>query len=1102
MGLLDAIKELYYNGEDRYYHFLDSLDAKGIPVYRIVEPIDKVFPSFALFLIIISILIIALVWFLVTIFFITTVPLSVLVVDSQQNPLPNITVLVEFGDQTVTGTTGVDGKTAPFGIPQNSRAKIVIDRDGFEHFESESFLVETEQTKTVVLLPEGVGPGPGLGEGIPRTIRIVNQQGSPIIGENIHLVFSCINTNITPPQSVTVTSGSVQVIEPPGCNGLIARVTSDSYLTIDSQPIFNDPQSIFLTATQINVDKGNLQVTVLENGVPVTDSIVVVLYDAAGAFSLTQAATVEGVVLFQDLDPGTYKVQTVATDIFGSVSQSNVAVISNQTMSINLSVTASTVGAIKIKVVAEGTNKVIENASVVLLYEDIEIGRQLTSQDSNGFVTFYVSEDVEYDVTVDAKNYCLETRSDIRLSPGSYIVELEPYTASCGGPLLVQVVDQAGKAVSNASVTLANEEHFFLGTAHHLSDLNGMARFTGMPSGTYSAFAYKGTVSGWSDAIFFNKKAGATESIDLTVTMQIPNGILRINVVDKEGQPIPFAQVFFIDTSNNETFGGGARPTDGQGILEFETRADKKVFLIVQKQGFASFVSPEYNILPSTIQEVTIELLPPITKFEIELLGLYQGNLFAPVSSNRSVSLTNGQEYLAKFRVKIPEENSSGSNKANEAGIHLRTGDDTIIEKDLLFLKQTNIPQASIIRSTSFTEDISVDSAAITEGDAKWVNAVWENPLGSVIEADVIIKIKPTAALGEKLSVWYRSWMRVGSSNTKDPVDQSGSDHELYSDAKLARYTVGIGTLCDDTFCFETSIFDPETELNHFLENNFFHAQTKHNYTLTFSIANISERDIDSFRNAELRVKNPEESLLLREYTIFDADPQGSTPIIGVADDYKMPNIDVGDLSPGRQVTGNIAFFTEKLKSGRIVLEIVDTDRKEIVFSREVQILVAADKQLAIRVEPDLLVAGIENDVIFTVTDKDTEEPIENAVVNIRDRFETLLKSSITNSLGKVEMTLPGQAPGEKLFGIAEKPDYNSARVELSVDTDIAEVAPPTIGFGLNSQTQPSDTRIITITNLADFPLIVHAIKINGKFYGLIDEEAMENAIAAFEGTT
>jgi hypothetical protein len=59
LGVLDFFKKLYYKGEDKWYNFLDKLDKK-LPVYKIIDPIDKIVPSFVLFLLFLLFLLILL----------------------------------------------------------------------------------------------------------------------------------------------------------------------------------------------------------------------------------------------------------------------------------------------------------------------------------------------------------------------------------------------------------------------------------------------------------------------------------------------------------------------------------------------------------------------------------------------------------------------------------------------------------------------------------------------------------------------------------------------------------------------------------------------------------------------------------------------------------------------------------------------------------------------------------------------------------------------------------------------------------------------------------------------------------------------------------
>ena len=50
MDFVQILKGIYYNAEDKWYDFLDFLDHKQIPVYKIIDPIDRVVPSFLLFI--------------------------------------------------------------------------------------------------------------------------------------------------------------------------------------------------------------------------------------------------------------------------------------------------------------------------------------------------------------------------------------------------------------------------------------------------------------------------------------------------------------------------------------------------------------------------------------------------------------------------------------------------------------------------------------------------------------------------------------------------------------------------------------------------------------------------------------------------------------------------------------------------------------------------------------------------------------------------------------------------------------------------------------------------------------------------------------------
>ena len=52
MGLVDSLKDFYFRLEDSHYSLLDKIQTK-IPVYAVVDPLDKVVPSFGIILVIV-----------------------------------------------------------------------------------------------------------------------------------------------------------------------------------------------------------------------------------------------------------------------------------------------------------------------------------------------------------------------------------------------------------------------------------------------------------------------------------------------------------------------------------------------------------------------------------------------------------------------------------------------------------------------------------------------------------------------------------------------------------------------------------------------------------------------------------------------------------------------------------------------------------------------------------------------------------------------------------------------------------------------------------------------------------------------------------------
>ena len=114
------------------------------------------------------------------------------------------------------------------------------------------------------------------------------------------------------------------------------------------------------------------------------------------------------------------------------------------------------------------------------------------------------------------------------------------------------------------------------------TDVNGLARFSRMSRGCYAAIAIRGGSFGRSDPAYF--KETDTNSKTLNVSLEIPRGAVRVNVVDETGAPVSFARAELFDDFDNSRLGGDV--TTNEGVYELpasnaNSKADKDVYVRV-----------------------------------------------------------------------------------------------------------------------------------------------------------------------------------------------------------------------------------------------------------------------------------------------------------------------------------------------------------------------------------------------------------------------------------------------------------------------------------------------------------------------------------------
>ncbi|MAG22351.1 MAG: hypothetical protein CL943_03560, partial [Candidatus Diapherotrites archaeon] len=186
------LKDIYYSWEDKWYKFLDKVDEK-VPIYKIIEPVDKIVPSFALILILV---VIALLGIGLTLLSLTSGSVfSVEVLYEDGNPVENATVKAFLeGEEVFSDVTDASGKTGFSGsLPPGSEVELRISREGYED------LVETLTLTNAVTEQKSYLLEIALRE---VTILLKDEFNQPI-REPVTLYFSCRNPNVQAPSSLT-----------------------------------------------------------------------------------------------------------------------------------------------------------------------------------------------------------------------------------------------------------------------------------------------------------------------------------------------------------------------------------------------------------------------------------------------------------------------------------------------------------------------------------------------------------------------------------------------------------------------------------------------------------------------------------------------------------------------------------------------------------------------------------------------------------------------------------------------------------------------------------------------------------------------------------
>jgi hypothetical protein len=1095
MGVGESLKEIYYSWEEKWYDLLDKIDTH-LPIYKIIDPIDQVFPSFALFLILFFILILLL-------------TLGIFGFAGTQQASLTLTIVAESGEKVNAAEITINEGTEKFYSNQFGLVKPITVQLGKE------VKVRAKKDNTTVIATIYVGKtqekaeivlkGYGIELMEAKTITLTNEQGLKITNEKLTLNFECSTGAEPVERTKDVYNGTANIDVKTSCGNLIVTVVSEKYER-KSVTLIN-PSTTIPLALLVPTETGKAIIKLKNSdGNTINESITVQAFRATNLYSAAETkVSINGEAIF-DLPEGEYKFKTVAGSGY-KVGESTIFNINKTTpTTIEVKLDRSSVGILR--VTAKVGNTLLSGVNIVLMKGTSQIEAKTTN--TTGMVEFEAPEVGPFNIYATKDGYCESIITSN--APADVNITLKSNTGTCGGKLRAKVVDADGKPVVFAKVIIFGEkedDEYKTTYIEKLTDYNGVVSWDPVnytkEGEKYKVFAFKGTYSGWSIAREFKT---TTETEEFRVKLEIPFGKVNIIVKDNYGTPItsedgePVYVQLFGDYDNSKLT--GQRIIEGtEGKITIETKAGRKVYAVIRKEGYETYTTiPKLMIGNGQITFNVTLSKPPIEKIQIRALGLFKND-------SKAMTVQPGQEYLALFELIAPIEYS-------ELGFFIRVGSETNTKTELdnMYIKEMVAPGINhILTGATYNKPkgYNIDNQYLNLEQSKWGQVTWTeyNYAPGKIIVGAVIKIKENANQVSDV-IAYRAWGVLDGAYDRDLSDeilgtsQSNSQRqELYAATIDQFISIGTESLCeesgDNTFCISSSYTDTEGFTNNF--DTSFDAKNNSLYKLNLKV--MSRAGI-TFDKAATKVENPQENLYLGTYSIIK--PREGI-INGTINGYESNWIDTPNYSPGTSITINPLEVTPRaIGSADLKLRIRNDSR--MVLEKIFNIYVMSDKKMRVEYmylsefqkEVPKLVSGKMQPVTVKVFNTANNIEIENALVKLYDRFGTKLTEGITNKVGVATIEIPAALPAEKLTIKIEKPEYETYVKEIIISEDVITVTPTELAYTLNPQTTQNESKTIKVENKTGLDLEIKSIKLTGKFKGKIAESRTESALNAYVG--
>ncbi len=1066
-----GVKDFYYSLEEKWYAVLDKIDAH-IPIYKIVDPIDTVIPSFILFLIVLLLLVAFGAFFLLSSNQVFDAKFTL--VSNDGKPVYDTLITAKLMENNsfvkeLSGRTDTAGEVTFSQIKAGS--EIVFDINLSKGTFLGSFLVNDVVEERIKLNAPPVKLSP-----VTKKIFVRTATGTALTNA-VTVNFSCEGSDkVSPtPLSATTSGEEIQVTEPVGC--ILKASVNDSKFIAKSYYVNSLIYDLFLEKPEVSAVK--LTVKVREDGFTVNSTNFRVKVSGENSYDSTTSGASETTI---SVTPVSYLVTvTDSSGNYGIVSK-NVDVTKDTELV--LAVTKAIKAKITLNVLDESTNRKIAGAIVNVTNSQ---GREIdsTTTDSDGVAVFSFTDVGDYSFTAKKLGdinggYFSSTATMTVSGDANLTLELEKITASNLGRVNVLVKDQDGIPVVNAKIMLKHKDtdgivDLMQEKNYVLTDVNGKATFlAGKVTGSVYAYAIKAPFYGSSTA----KTVSIDAETDFTIEIEVGSSIIKVNLFDELGEKIDgTAEILTTDGKMSDSHGlAGLISVEG-GSTTKEIKAGQTVYVLAKSETYEDYYTSTVMLWPNKTYTFDITLKKQISEPSIKFDKIYNEN---DVAVN---TMAAGKKYYAKLFIESDAEYDSML-------MHFRAGKESMLENDIIAIDSVSAAEVQTeTRGTTYdpTKGYAFDSNNLTDGLAKWINARWIDAGKATREVKVWFSIKRTATPNKEIVFYYRAEF----DKTRKPA--SDINETLYSSTyETNTYFVGAESTCEGEFCATNEWLYSQKEELYVSAPYSMKQVSQYNY----HVALVNNSGID-FGRTEKKIylsmsvvgdSADEKRIRINNYKIRDSLSAltNNVPI------QKVDNLEISTFEKDSVIDINLEI--EGLKYGADIIKFELKSDGNIIYTKEVDIEIVKEKDFAVTISPQFIPAMINTDMEVTVFDE-KQNYLPDAIVNSYAKEpgfeEYLLTSTKTDRMGRA--IVQSGALFNKSTVIIEviKEGYSRKRFSTTVSENTVAVTPEELSVTLNTFTKREIIQQVTFANLTKEDLVIKSVTIDAKYKDVINEDAM-----------